>query len=130
MLTPFQKKVYAEVAKIPKGQTRSYKYIAQKIKSSPRAVGQALKKNPYSYDCAISTKGSKRNHLPEQKGKLTKETARCLLIPCHRVIKSDRTIGGFNGKTSGKEIQRKSKLLKQEGIIITNEKRGKRKNNK
>lgn len=117
MITKFQKRVYAEVAKIPKGQTRSYKYIAEKINSSPRAVGQALKKNPYGYARAISIGGSKRNRLPEQKGK-SKETARCLLVPCHRVIREDGTIGGFNGKTSGKEISRKRKLLKSEGVII------------
>jgi len=118
MITPFQKKVYAETSKIPKGKTSTYGAIAKKLKTSPRTVGQALKKNPFGYTSAISIKGSKRNRLHEQKGKLTKETARCLLVPCHRVIKSDNTIGGFNGKTSGKEIQRKIKLLRSEGVTI------------
>lgn len=89
MVTNFQKRVYKEVAKIPKGQTRSYKYIAKKINSSPRAVGQALKKNPFA---------------PK--------------IACHRVIREDGSIGGFNGKTKGKEIKRKIKLLRNEGVEI------------
>lgn len=89
MITPFQKRVYAETSKIPKGKTSTYGAIAKKLKTSPRAVGQALKKNPFA---------------PE--------------VPCHRVIKSDGTLGGFNGKTSGKEIQRKRKLLRKERIIF------------
>lgn len=88
-ITPFQKKVYKETSKIKKGQTRSYKYIAQKINSHPRAVGQALKRNPFA---------------PK--------------IPCHRVIKSDGSIGGFNGKIKGGEIKRKIKLLRSEGVKI------------
>lgn len=88
-VTEFQKRVYKETAKIPKGQTRSYGYIAKKLNTSPRAVGQALKRNPFA---------------PR--------------IPCHRVIKSDGTIGGFNGQTKGKEIQRKIQLLKKEGFEI------------
>lgn len=89
MITKFQKKVYAEVAKIQKGKTSTYGKIAKKLKTSPRAVGQALKRNPYA---------------PR--------------IPCHRIIKSDGTLGGYNGKTSGKEITRKKKLLRSEGVEI------------
>jgi methylated-DNA-[protein]-cysteine S-methyltransferase len=64
--TSFQKKVWEEVRKIPYGETRTYREIAEKLNTSPRAVGQALAKNP----------------LP-------------LYIPCHRVV-SKRGIGGFS----------------------------------
>ncbi|MCF7910202.1 MGMT family protein [Candidatus Pacearchaeota archaeon] len=98
-ITPFQKKVYKEVSKIPRSQTRSYKQIANTLKTSPRAVGQALKKNPF-YFGSLYPKNS--------------------LVPCHRVIKSDGLIGGFKGKTSlkSKEVQRKIKLLREEGVEI------------
>ena len=68
MLTDFEKKVYRAVSKIPKGETRSYKWVAAKIgkPKAYRAVGNALNKNPYT-------------------GK----------VPCHRVIRSDGAIGGF-----------------------------------
>lgn len=67
--TEFQKKVYAVVKKIPKGQVRSYKWIAQQIGNprAYRAVGQALKKNPYPG-----------------------------IIPCHRVIRSNGKLGGYS----------------------------------
>jgi methylated-DNA-[protein]-cysteine S-methyltransferase len=65
----FQKKVWQAIKKIPYGETRSYKWIAQKIRvRSYRAVGQACGSNP----------------LP-------------ILIPCHRVIASDGGLGGFGG---------------------------------
>jgi len=66
--TIFEKKVYRVVSKIPKGQVRSYKWVAEKIGSpkASRAVGNALNKNPYIG-----------------------------IVPCHRVIRSDGSIGGF-----------------------------------
>ena len=66
MITKFQSKVYKEVKKIPRGKTSSYKQIARKLKTSPRAIGQDLKKN----------------FNPK--------------IPCHRVIMSDGKIGCYN----------------------------------
>ena len=80
--TVFAEKVYRSVSKIPKGATRSYKWVAAKIgrPKAYRAVGNALNKNPY-----IGT------------------------VPCHRVIKSDGSIGGF-----AKGISRKKRLLKAE----------------
>jgi O-6-methylguanine DNA methyltransferase len=67
-MTLFEAKVYKAVLGIPLGQVRSYKWVAQKAGSSGavRAVGQALKRNPYP-----------------------------LIIPCHRVIRSDNKIGGY-----------------------------------
>jgi methylated-DNA-[protein]-cysteine S-methyltransferase len=81
-ITEFQKKVYKEAKKIPTGQTLSYGQIAKSLGTSARAVGQALKKN----------------QNPE--------------VPCHRVIKSDGSLGGYN-----KGIKKKRKLLRQEGAF-------------
>jgi methylated-DNA-[protein]-cysteine S-methyltransferase len=77
--TLFQIKVWKALQKIPYGKTASYYDIAQKIKSprALRAIGSSCKKNP----------------IP-------------LIIPCHRVIKKDKTIGNFS---SG--IPWKKKLL-------------------
>ena len=69
--TNFQIKVWKEIAKIPKGKTKSYKEIAIAIgrPNSSRAVANACGKNPYPIE-----------------------------IPCHRVIKSNGEIGGYSGK--------------------------------
>ena len=83
MVTEFQKRVFAIVRKIPKGKTTTYKAIAKTLNTNPRAVGQALKKNKYYKN-----------------------------IPCHRVIKSDGTLGGYN-----RGIKKKRELLKKEGAI-------------
>ena len=82
--TEFQIKVWKEIVKIPLGETRSYKEIATAIGSpnSSRAVANACGKNPYP-----------------------------IKIPCHRVIKSDGSIGGYSG-TGG--IERKKELLAKE----------------
>jgi len=89
MVTGFQRKVYALTKKVPKGKVTSYSAIAKKLKSSPRAVGQALRVNPFAP-----------------------------VVPCHRVIKADGTIGGFSGETKGKQIQRKIAMLRREGVTI------------
>ena len=83
--TPFQKAVWAELAKIPYGEYRSYKQIAEALGDTKKArpVGQACHTNP----------------LP-------------LFVPCHRVIASDGTLGGFGG---GLEL--KYYLLMLEGAI-------------
>ena len=74
-----QKKIWKELMKIPYGKTKSYGAIAKKLKTSPRFVGNVCSKN---------------NHL--------------LIIPCHRVIRNDGSLGGFSG-TGG--IKLKKKLL-------------------
>ena len=86
--TKFQKLVWKELLKIPKGEVRSYKDIAISIgkPSSARAVANACGKNP---------------RPPE--------------IPCHRAIRSDGTIGGYSAKGG---IQMKFKLLKNEGATL------------
>jgi len=84
--TDFQERVYELVKKIPKGKVTTYKEIAEKMKASPRAVGRALNSNP-----------------------------RLVKVPCHRVVHSDRRIGGYKLGV-GKKIT----LLKKEGIKIKN----------
>ena len=89
MITPFQKKVYQLLKKVPKGKVTTYGALAKKLKTSPRAVGQAMRTNPFA---------------PK--------------VPCHRVIRSDGSIGGFRGRTKGKTISEKIKLLRKEGVEI------------
>lgn len=74
--TEFQHKVWLALKDIPYGETRSYKWIAEKAGNpkAMRAAGQALKKNP----------------LP-------------IILPCHRVIASDGSIGGFSCSVSIKK---------------------------
>ena len=86
--TKFQVIVWKYLKTIPKGQTRTYKQVAKAIKRplSYRAVANAIAKNPYSP-----------------------------LIPCHRVIKSDGSVGGYSGKGG---VETKVKLLKSEGILL------------
>ena len=86
--TKFQVMVWKYLKPIPKGQTRTYKEVAKAIKRplSYRAVANAIAKKPYSP-----------------------------LIPCHRVIKSDGSVGGYSGKGG---VKTKVKLLKSEGILL------------
>ena len=77
--TDFEKSVWAAIREIPFGETRSYKWVAEKVgsPSAVRAVGRALGKNP----------------IP-------------IVVPCHRVIESDGSLGGYS---SG--VERKRRLL-------------------
>ena len=86
--TKFQLKVWKYLKTIPKGKVKSYKQVAIGINrpKSARAVANACGKNPYS---------------PK--------------IPCHRVIRSNGSLGGYSGKGG---IKSKKKLLKSEGISI------------
>lgn len=86
----FSQKVYRLLQKVPKGRVTTYKILAEKLGSKAyRAVGSALKNNPY---------------VPE--------------VPCHRVVRSDGRVGGFMGKTSGWEISRKIEMLNKEGVGV------------
>lgn len=84
-LTPFQREVLAATRQIPAGQTWSYQRVAAKMgrPKSSRPVGQALARNP----------------IP-------------ILIPCHRVIASDGSLGGYSG---GSGLKAKRWLLRHEG---------------
>ncbi len=87
--TPFQKRVWEEVARIPYGETRTYGYIAGQIGRpwAARAVGQAVGRNPV-----------------------------VIVVPCHRVVAADGTLGGFS---SG--LWRKRALLALEGVTVAGE---------
>ena len=90
----FSEKVYRLCKQIPKGKVSSYKILAEILNTKAyRAVGQVLKRNPYAPN-----------------------------VPCHRVVSSSGYLGGFKGKTSGKEIKEKIKLLEEEGVKIKNNK--------
>lgn len=84
--TPFQKKVWGAILKIPKGKTITYKELAQKIgkPKAVRAVANAVGANP----------------MP-------------VTIPCHRVVRSDGTLGGYSGKGG---VKTKRALLEKEGV--------------
>jgi len=87
-VTPFQLQVYKAISLIPAGKVSTYKEVANAIGcGSCQAVGQALKRNPFAPT-----------------------------VPCHRVISTDLTIGGFFGKIDGEQIDKKLKLLKEEGV--------------
>jgi O-6-methylguanine DNA methyltransferase len=65
-VTPFQERVYTLLVQIPAGRVSTYALMARALDSSPRAVGGALRNNPFA---------------PE--------------VPCHRVVASDGFVGGF-----------------------------------
>tara|TARA_Y100000992_G_scaffold17493_1_gene10167 strand:- start:631 stop:906 length:276 start_codon:yes stop_codon:yes gene_type:complete len=82
--TNFQRTVWEEISKIPFGETRTYKDLAIAIgkPNSSRAVANACGKNPYP-----------------------------VIIPCHRVIRSDGKLGGYSGVGG---IKKKKELLNLE----------------
>ena len=86
--TKFQKKVWNYLKTIRKGTVKSYKQVAIAINrpKSARAVANAVGKNPFA---------------PK--------------IPCHRVIRSDGSLGGYSGKGG---LKTKKLLLKREGVIV------------
>ncbi|CAI2167991.1 13690_t:CDS:2 [Funneliformis geosporum] len=106
-VTEFQFKVYDLCSQIPEGYVSTYRMLATALSSSPRAVGGALRVNPFA-------------PLP---------------VPCHRVIASNFFIGGFDGEWFGRDdksrikkekhrsekIDRKTERLAKEGILFNNE---------
>ena len=86
--TQFQLAVWTEIAKIKSGNTKTYSEIAYLLgrPKSARAVANAVGKNP---------------NAPK--------------IPCHRVIRSDGSLGGYSGKGG---VKTKRFLLKKEGIRL------------
>jgi O-6-methylguanine DNA methyltransferase len=86
----FDEKVWKLMEKIPKGRVTTYGLVAKKLNTKAyRAVGNACRRNPYA---------------PR--------------VPCHRVVRSDGTVGGFDGKTSGKNVKKKIQMLRKEHVEI------------
>jgi len=85
-ITPFRRAVMEECARIPPGQTLSYGELAARVgkPSAARAVGRVMATNPFP-----------------------------LLVPCHRVLGSDRTLHGYGGG-----LPMKAALLKAEGVSV------------
>lgn len=79
--TPFRRRVWQELCRIPYGETLSYAELAVRVGSSPRAVGGAVGHNPIA-----------------------------LIIPCHRVVAADGSLGGYAGGEARKRF-----LLAHEG---------------
>ena len=86
--TLFQRKVWLYLKRIPRGKVKTYSEVAKAIGKplAVRAVANAIAKNPYS---------------PR--------------VPCHRVIRSDGSLGGYSGKGGTKT---KKLLLKKEGVKL------------
>ena len=81
----FDNKCYRLLSKIPKGRISTYKEIARVLNTRAyRAVGSAMSRNPNP-----------------------------ITVPCHRVINTDGSIGGY-----ALGIDKKEQLLKQEGVLI------------
>ncbi|KAH7039990.1 6-O-methylguanine DNA methyltransferase [Microdochium trichocladiopsis] len=91
--TPYEKKVWSLLCQIPAGQVSTYAILSAHLSSSPRAVGNALRRNPFA---------------PE--------------VPCHRVVATGGLLGGFKGKWpkdgEGITIDEKKMLLRREGVKI------------
>lgn len=88
-LTSYRKRLYAALLSVPRGRYTTYAALSQYLKSSARAVGNGMRNNPFA---------------PE--------------VPCHRVLASDGSVGGFGGSwgVDGMNASKKLDLLKKEGV--------------
>ena len=84
----FNRRVYEVARTIPPGRTMTYGEIARRLKSVPRAVGQACGRNPYP-----------------------------VVVPCHRVVAADGGLGGFASATGGYLLDAKRWLLAHEKAL-------------
>ena len=89
--TPFARQTLLAARSIPWGKAVSYAGLAEMAGNpgAARAAASVMRNNP----------------LP-------------LIIPCHRVIRSDGSAGGFMGKREGREVELKVRLLAREGILL------------
>lgn len=86
----FSERVYGKLSLVPRGRVTTYQELAKSIGSlAYRAVGTAMRCNPYAPT-----------------------------VPCHRVVKSDGTIGWFRGQKTGETVDEKIKMLTAEGVKI------------
>lgn len=86
--TVFQRRVWAQIAAIPAGCTRSYGQLANDLNNAPRAVGQACGANPFP-----------------------------LVVPCHRVLAANGGLGGFARQGGGFLLEVKRWLLRHEACL-------------
>ena len=84
--TPFQQRVWDAIRAIPLAESRTYGEVARRVRSAPRAVGQACGANRIA-----------------------------LIIPCHRVVGSRGALGGFMNAEAGDPLAIKRWLLTHEG---------------
>ena|SRR3989338_5087266 len=90
----FNERCYILLRKVPKGKVTTYKALAEALGTRAyRAVGNAMNRNPFGI---LNCKG---------RG----------MVPCHRVVSSDGSIGGF-----AHGLKKKAELLKKEGIKVKN----------
>ena len=88
--TDFERRVYEHISRVPRGRVTTYAAVGRGIGCrSAQAIGQALRRNPFA---------------PE--------------VPCHRVVRSDLSLGGYSGHTEGAELRRKIELLEGEGVEV------------
>lgn len=93
--TAFEKRVLTLLCQVPRGRVTTYGLMARHLDSAPRAVGNALRRNPFA---------------PQ--------------VPCHRVVATGGTLGGFKGQwlrkpgadECGTTLEEKRRLLKSEGV--------------
>lgn len=88
-LTPFRRRVYRILMSVPSGRWTTYSAISKHLNSGPRAIGNAMKNNPFAP-----------------------------AVPCHRVLATDRSLGGYKGAwvNGGEYSTEKMKLLLDEGV--------------
>jgi methylated-DNA-[protein]-cysteine S-methyltransferase len=89
--TEYEKRVWTALCQVPEGRFTTYALMSAHLKSSPRAVGNALRRNPFA---------------PQ--------------VPCHRVVATGGALGGFKGKWpkngEGITLDEKRLLLRKEGV--------------
>lgn len=92
-LTPYQKRVLTLLCQVPSGHVTTYALMAAHLGSSPRAVGNAMRRNPFA---------------PE--------------VPCHRCVATGGGLGGFKGQWprdgEGITLDEKRVLLRREGVRL------------
>lgn len=88
-LTPFRRRVYRVLMSVPRGRWTTYSALSRYLNTGPRAIGNAMKNNPFAPD-----------------------------VPCHRVLATDRSVGGYKGSwgNGGDYATEKTTLLLKEGV--------------
>lgn len=100
-MTPFQERVLRLLCQVPRGRVTTYGLLSAHLRASPRAVGSALRRNPFA---------------PQ--------------VPCHRVVAAGGALGGFKGQwrskaegagaedddAVGRALKEKRALLRGEGV--------------